>query len=122
VRQLSTVVVGPVVSVDGATGSRLNAANEPLYVRIAKPNGQWPTGASPAASKSSAESLGLVGKAKNPTIPPRLPRKATPMKIQGVELDSDAWPKFEKLIKSAAKMGPKPHVAEPRKPKRGGSG
>ena len=31
------------------------------------------------------------------------------MKIEGVELDPDAWPKFEKLIKSAAKMGPKPH-------------
>jgi hypothetical protein len=25
------------------------------------------------------------------------------------DLDPDAWPKFEKLIKSAAKMGPKPH-------------
>jgi hypothetical protein len=26
-----------------------------------------------------------------------------------LDLDPDAWPKFEKLIKSAAKMGPKPH-------------
>ena len=26
-----------------------------------------------------------------------------------LELDPDAWPKFEKLVKSAAKMGPKPH-------------
>jgi hypothetical protein len=27
----------------------------------------------------------------------------------GLDLEPDAWPKFEKLIKSAAKMGPKPH-------------
>jgi len=36
-------------------------------------------------------------------------KQPKPMKIEGVELDPDAWPKFEKLIKSAAKMGPKPH-------------
>jgi hypothetical protein len=29
--------------------------------------------------------------------------------IASLELDPDAWPKFEKLVKSAAKMGPKPH-------------
>jgi hypothetical protein len=29
--------------------------------------------------------------------------------IEAVELVPDAWPKFEKLVKSAAKMGPKPH-------------
>jgi hypothetical protein len=29
--------------------------------------------------------------------------------LEAVELIPDAWPKFEKLIKSAAKMGPKPH-------------
>ncbi|HVW72670.1 MAG TPA: hypothetical protein VHC39_03445 [Rhizomicrobium sp.] len=28
---------------------------------------------------------------------------------ENIELDPDAWPKFEKLVKSAAKMGPKPH-------------
>jgi len=27
-----------------------------------------------------------------------------------IELDADAWPKFEALVKSAAKMGPKPHA------------
>jgi hypothetical protein len=32
--------------------------------------------------------------------------------------DPDAWPKFEKLIKSAAKMGPKPHRPKPGKPGR----
>jgi hypothetical protein len=26
-----------------------------------------------------------------------------------LDLDPDAWPKFEALVKSAAKMGPKPH-------------
>jgi hypothetical protein len=30
---------------------------------------------------------------------------------EDIELVPDAWPKFEKLIKSAAKMGPKPHKA-----------
>jgi hypothetical protein len=29
--------------------------------------------------------------------------------ILDADLEPDAWPKFEKLIKSAAKMGPKPH-------------
>jgi hypothetical protein len=29
-----------------------------------------------------------------------------------LDLDQDAWPKFEKLVKSAAKMGPKPHKAK----------
>jgi hypothetical protein len=38
------------------------------------------------------------------TTPEKL--KASPIKV---ELDPDAWPKFEKLIKSAAKMGHKPH-------------
>jgi hypothetical protein len=31
------------------------------------------------------------------------------IEAEGIELDADAWPKFEKLIRSAAKMGPKPH-------------
>jgi hypothetical protein len=31
------------------------------------------------------------------------------MNLEGVEIDSDAWPKFERLIKAAAKMGPQPH-------------
>jgi hypothetical protein len=33
--------------------------------------------------------------------------------ISTLDIDPDAWPKFEKLIKSAAKMGPKPHKKTP---------
>jgi hypothetical protein len=29
--------------------------------------------------------------------------------LAALEIDPDGWPKFEKLVKSAAKMGPKPH-------------
>ena len=41
-------------------------------------------------------------------------QKPKPVKPDAVDLDldSDAWPKFEKLVKSAAKMGPKPHKAK----------
>jgi hypothetical protein len=37
-----------------------------------------------------------------------------------LDLDPDAWPKFEALVKSAAKMGHKPHAkkARERRPKR----
>jgi hypothetical protein len=35
--------------------------------------------------------------------------KPTQEEIANLELDPDAWPKFEKLVKSAARMGPKPH-------------
>lgn len=42
------------------------------------------------------------------------PKKARSEDIESnavvLDLDPDAWPKFEKLIKSAAKMGPKPHA------------
>ena len=38
-------------------------------------------------------------------------RRPKPMNLEGVELHQDAWPKFEKLVKSAAKMGPQPHKA-----------
>ena len=31
-----------------------------------------------------------------------------------LDLDPDAWPKFEKLVKSAAKMGPKPYSKPPK--------
>jgi hypothetical protein len=41
-------------------------------------------------------------------------KKSTAQSIESnavvLDLDPDAWPKFEKLIKSAAKMGPKPHA------------
>ena len=43
------------------------------------------------------------------------PKKATAQSIElnvDLDLDPDAWPKFEKLIKSAAKMGPKPHKSK----------
>lgn len=35
--------------------------------------------------------------------------KPTQTDSSNLDLDPDAWPKFEKLVKSAAKMGPKPH-------------
>jgi hypothetical protein len=35
-----------------------------------------------------------------------------------IDLDRDAWPKFEALVKSAAKMGHKPHDAKPTVEKR----
>lgn len=38
--------------------------------------------------------------------------KAIKADTSNLDLDPDAWPKFEKLIKSAAKMGPKPHIAK----------
>jgi hypothetical protein len=43
--------------------------------------------------------------------PAKKPTKAklTQDEIASLDLDENAWPKFEKLIKSAAKMGPKPH-------------
>jgi hypothetical protein len=45
------------------------------------------------------------------------PKKAKPAQVVAadVELSPDAWPKFEKLIKSAAKMGPKPHSIDGKK-------
>jgi uncharacterized protein HemY len=36
-------------------------------------------------------------------------KKASNIDEAGLDLDPGAWPKFEKLVKSAAKMGPKPH-------------
>jgi hypothetical protein len=40
------------------------------------------------------------------------PKKAKPKPISpevaNLDLNPDAWPKFEKLVKSAAKLGPKP--------------
>ena len=51
--------------------------------------------------------------------PKKKTKKAKPAQVDtsNLDLDPDAWPKFEKLIKSAAKMGPKPHAKEkhPRK-------
>jgi len=35
--------------------------------------------------------------------------------ISILDLDPDAWPKFEKLVKSAAKMGPRPHSPKTKK-------
>jgi hypothetical protein len=46
------------------------------------------------------------------TKPPEKTRKPNqkPTDKASLELDPNAWPKFEKLIKSAAKMGHKPHT------------
>jgi hypothetical protein len=51
--------------------------------------------------------------------PPRLMAKTSKTKkakpkpispeVANLELVPDAWPKFERLVKSAAKLGPKPH-------------
>lgn len=43
-------------------------------------------------------------------------KKATAQSIESNaiildDLDPDAWPKFEKLVKNASKMGHQPHVA-----------
>ncbi len=51
------------------------------------------------------------------TAPAKKKPKAKP-KEPLPELDSEAWRKFESLVKSAAKMGHKPHSG---KPKRGGT-
>jgi hypothetical protein len=40
---------------------------------------------------------------------PKKPKNVNKREIEAVELVPDAWPKFEKLVKSAAKLGPKPH-------------
>jgi hypothetical protein len=38
--------------------------------------------------------------------PKRIPKSK--IKADDLELDPDAWPKFEQLIRDAAKLGPKP--------------
>ena len=48
--------------------------------------------------------------AKIRKTPSKNPKPISP-KVADLDLDPDAWPKFEKLIKSAAKMGPKPHTS-----------
>ena len=40
---------------------------------------------------------------------PQKPKPVNKAEIEAVELVPDAWPKFEKLVKSAAKLEPKPH-------------
>jgi hypothetical protein len=37
------------------------------------------------------------------------PQKKTVKREPKLDLDPDAWPKFEALVKNAAKMGHKPH-------------
>lgn len=49
---------------------------------------------------------------KRPAKPKAAKRKAAKPTEPDLELDPDAWPKFEALVRSAAKMGHKPH-AEP---------
>lgn len=53
--------------------------------------------------------LGLISGKPMPRL--KKPAKKPPVdkeEMANLDLDPDAWPKFEKLIKSAAKMGPKP--------------
>jgi len=45
---------------------------------------------------------------KTRKTPSKKPKPISP-EVANLDLDPGAWPKFEKLIKSAAKMGPKPH-------------
>jgi hypothetical protein len=49
--------------------------------------------------------------------PQKKPAKAKPLKpdASNLDLDPDAWGRFEALVKSAAKMGHKPHAAKPTK-------
>ena len=35
--------------------------------------------------------------------------KPSPEDLANLELDPKAWPKFERLVKRAGEMGPKPH-------------
>jgi hypothetical protein len=49
---------------------------------------------------------------KAPKPKTKKPKPISP-DVANLELDQDAWPKFEKLVKSAAKMGPKPHKKDP---------
>jgi hypothetical protein len=37
-------------------------------------------------------------------------KRVSRKEIEAVELDPDAWPKFEQLIRNAAKTPPKPHA------------
>lgn len=46
---------------------------------------------------------------------PRTKNTKDQSEIASLELDPDAWPKFESLVKSAAKMGHKPHDAKLKK-------
>lgn len=51
--------------------------------------------------------------AKKPQRPKKIP------KAEELDLDPDAWPRFEALVKSAAKAGHKTHDApNPLKPKK----
>ena len=52
---------------------------------------------------------------------PQMPAKKRPVKpvdLSKAEIDPKAWPRFEVLVKSAAKMGHKPHKPAKKKAKR----
>jgi hypothetical protein len=51
--------------------------------------------------------------------PPAKKPKAKPHRpdTSNLDLDPDAWPKFENLVKAAAKLGSKPHDAKKSKRK-----
>jgi hypothetical protein len=44
------------------------------------------------------------------------PPKSKVAKVEDVELIPDAWPRFERLVKAAAKMGHRPHAEKEREP------
>lgn len=52
-------------------------------------------------------------KAKKPKKP--IDREA----LEALELDPEAWPKFEKLVRSSALMGPQPHKTKVKTPRHG---
>jgi len=51
-----------------------------------------------------------------PKAPAKKPKKARANQADtsNLDLDPDAWPKFEKLVKNAAKIGHKPHAPKSR--------
>jgi hypothetical protein len=49
----------------------------------------------------------MKDKSKKPEKASKLPPIQS--NVSTLDLDPDAWPKFEALVKSAARLGPKPH-------------
>ena len=103
-RQLSTWETGRAVSVRGAVRSRLNESDSATSSAYGQ---AW-----------RSAFLSIVGGYAQPqtvkvTMAKPAPKKAKSVnkaEIEAVELVPDAWPKFEKLVKAAAKTGPQPHV------------
>jgi hypothetical protein len=60
----------------------------------------------------------MPGKSKkNPPVKGARPKKRRPITVDGdIELLPDAWDRFENLVKSAAKLGHRPHTPTATKP------